>query len=166
MKKSIAILCGALCISLAAGAQVTLEPSVIAAGGDYAESGQISISWTLGELAVSTLAGENMILTQGFQQPFDVGVGTGPEAVNWNISVYPNPVRDVLTIRFGIEKAADFLIQVQDVTGRVLAVEQNKNILPGDIVQLNTSGYSEGVYFVKLFAPNLNQVKVVSINKR
>lgn len=165
MKKSIISLCGALCISLAAGAQVILAPSVIAAGGNYTESGQISISWTLGELAVRTLAGGNMILTQGFQQPFDTDVGNGPETRNWNITVYPNPVKDVLTIRFGMEKAADFLVQVQDVTGRVLAVEQHSRVLPGDMVQLNTSGYSEGIYFIKLSSPERDQIKVISISK-
>jgi len=165
MKKAISILFGFLLVPLAAEAQITLAPTVIASGGGYHEADNISLSWTLGEVAVTTLTGGSMILTQGFQQPFDIGVGIGTEEMNWNIAVYPNPVEDELRIRFGIEKPGDFLIELQDVTGRVLTQEQHKQILPGEILQLNTSGYREGVYFLKLSTPDRNQVKVLSIRK-
>lgn len=165
MKKSISILFGMLIIPLTAGAQVTLSPTVIASGGDYHESDNLSLSWTLGELAVTTLTGGNMILTQGFQQPFDIGVGVGPEAVNWKISVYPNPVKDELRIRFGMEKPDDFLVEIHDVTGRILLQQMHRRVLPGEILQLQMSGYREGIYLLKLFTPDRNQVKVVSIRK-
>ena len=52
--------------------QIALEPSVIASGGTYSETETMSISWTLGELATTTLTEGDMILTQGFQQPLDI----------------------------------------------------------------------------------------------
>ena len=165
MKRSIPVLLGILFLSATAGAQITLTPSVIASGGGYAEADNIIISWTLGELAVTTLTGDGMILTQGFQQPFDIGVGFRPEEVDWKISVYPNPVTDVLRIRFGLENPQDFLVEIQDVTGRIFIQEQYKRILPGEILQINTSDFIEGVYFLKLSSPDRDRVKVLSIRK-
>ncbi|MEN8230307.1 MAG: T9SS type A sorting domain-containing protein [Bacteroidota bacterium] len=152
-------------IVTAIDAQVTLAPSVISSGGGYGENGNVSISWTLGEVAVTTLTGSSIILTQGFQQPNDFGVGFKKEEVNWDISVYPNPVGDELRIRFNIKKPGDFLLEIQDVTGRLIAQEQRKQINPGDIVILNTSAYTNGVYFLKVLTPDRQQVQVTSLRK-
>lgn len=154
-----------LTASLTLSAQVTLAPSVIASGGGYAESGNISISWTLGEVAVSTLTGGSMMLTQGFQQPFDIGVGIGEKEVFCNISVYPNPVKDELRIRFDMVKPGDFLMEVQDVTGRLVGQLQHKQVSPGDIILLNTSSYTNGVYFLKVFSKDNQLVRVISLRK-
>lgn len=165
MRKPISLLFFMLLIATTISAQITLAPTVISSGGGYAEGENISISWTLGELAVTTLTGGNMILTQGFQQPFDVGVGIRKDEVNWDISVYPNPVGDELSIRFDIDKPGDFLLEIQDVTGRLISQEQHKQINPGDILLLNTSTYSTGIYFLKVFTPDRQQVQVTSIRK-
>ncbi len=47
----------------------SIERSVVASSGDYYEAGNISLSWTLGEIATETHTSGNTILTQGFQQP-------------------------------------------------------------------------------------------------
>ncbi|MBN2173918.1 MAG: hypothetical protein JW731_07295 [Bacteroidales bacterium] len=47
----------------------SIERQVIASSGDYFEGANISLSWTLGEIATETFTGGNLILTQGFQQP-------------------------------------------------------------------------------------------------
>jgi len=43
---------------------------VIASAGGYYEGDNISISWTLGEPIIETFEGADIILTQGFQQPY------------------------------------------------------------------------------------------------
>ena len=106
-----------------------------------------------------------MILTQGFQQPFDIDVGIRKQKINWDISVYPNPVGDELRIRFNIEKTGDYLLEIQDVTGRLISQELRKQINPGDIVSLNTSAFTNGVYFLKILTPDRQQVQVTSIRK-
>jgi len=150
-----------VCIS----AQVTLAPVVLASGGGYGENGNIKISWTLGELAVTTLKGDNMMLTQGFQQPFEIEVGIHKEKISWGISVYPNPVGEKLHIRFHIENPGDFILEIQDVTSRLICQEQQKQIYPGDIIILNTSTYTSGVYFLKILTPDGMQVQVTCLNK-
>ena len=132
---------------------------------EYAKTETMSISWTLGELATTTLSGSDMILTQGFQQPIDVWTGIFPEEVKWSITAYPNPVTDALYVKFDIDIAREFWIEIQDVTGRVISLELKKEVLPGDVIQLNTSTFSYGVYFLKVFTPDKEQSQVLSISK-
>ena len=165
MKKPISFIAAICFVTISAVAQVSLTPSVVSSGGGYAESGNISLSWTLGELAVTTLTGGDMILTQGFQQPFDIGVGFQKDQVNWGISVYPNPVGDELRIRFDVKDPGDFLLEIQDVTGRLISQEQHKQVNPGDILLINTSTYTNGIYFLKVLTPDRQQVQVTSLRK-
>jgi hypothetical protein len=165
MKKTYSMLALLLFVFAGLSAQITLAPSVIASGGGYFEGENLSISWTLGELAVSTLTGDNLILTQGFQQPFDIDVGMEEHELNWGISVYPNPVGDQLRIRFDTESEGDYFIEIQDVTGRVIAQEHHRQVMPGDIVLLNTSTYTSGIYFLKVLTGDRQQLQVTSLRK-
>lgn len=169
MRKPVSLLIAIFCTVAALNAQeVQLTPTVLASAGGYAVGDNISISWTLGELAVSTLSSTDLILTQGFQQPFEIdtiNVGIHKNELNWGISVYPNPVGDELRIRFDIDATGDYLIEIQDVTGRLVSQQQYKNLDPGDIVVLNTSTYLNGVYFLKVLTPDRQQVQVTSLRK-
>jgi len=44
---------------------------VVASSGGYFEGENLTLSWTLGEPVVETFTGSNVILTQGFQQPYN-----------------------------------------------------------------------------------------------
>ena len=165
MSKKIPFIFASIFLSVCGFSQITLEPSVVASGGNYAETESMSISWTLGELAATTLTGGDMILTQGFQQPFDYGTGINTEELNWGITAYPNPVANTLYVKFDIERSRDFWIEIQDVTGRAISLEQHKEIFPGDMIQLNTSNFTYGVYFLKVFTPDREQSQVLRIRK-
>lgn len=165
MKKPVSLLTILMGTAFTLCAQVQLTPSVIASGGGYGEGNNISISWTIGELAVNTLSSGDLVLTQGFQQPFDIDVGVLDQEVNWGIAVYPNPVGNELRIKFNTEKTDEFLIEVQDVTGRLVNQELHKEVHPGDIVLLKTERFSEGVYFLKVYTKDRQQVQVTSLRK-
>ena len=146
-------------------AQITLAPSVVSSGGGYYEGGDMSISWTIGELAVTTLEGGDLILTQGFQQPNIAAVGISQvEDMNWGISVYPNPVANEVNVRFSIERSGEYLLEIQDVTGR-LFMQQEHHINPGDELKLNMGAYISGIYFLKVSVPGQGQVQVSPLRK-
>lgn len=52
----------------------TLTPEVISSSGGYFENTNASLSWTLGETVTETFSGTNVILTQGFHQPFGIQI--------------------------------------------------------------------------------------------
>lgn len=53
----------------------TIERQVIAGGGAELVQPGCRISFTLGEMAVATLSNNQLVLTQGFQQPVSVALG-------------------------------------------------------------------------------------------
>ena len=116
-------------------------------------------------MAITTLTCGDKIVTQGFQQSFGFRAGITAQELNWKISAYPNPVIDVLFVKFDVDRAREFWIEIQDVAGRVISLEHHKEILPGDIVQLNTSDFSDGVYFLKVFTLDPEQMQVLNISK-
>lgn len=145
--------------------QIQLAPNVVASGGDQQTIEAMSISWTIGELAINTLTGENLILTQGFQQPLGKGTGVEKDLLKGAIFVYPNPVEDELFIRFDTERTGDYILEMKDVTGRILIQTAQKPIHPGDIIEMNTSRYPPGIYFLHIISSEGRQVHVRSIQK-
>lgn len=63
----------------------SLSPSVIASSGDYSTGTDVSLSWTLGEIATETFSNGGFTLTQGFQQPVTGVTITG---INLDVLVY------------------------------------------------------------------------------
>ncbi len=82
MKKLTTIL-AALVISIAITAQ-SVSPEVTTSAGDYYYNGNISLSWSLGEIATETYSNGNVILTQGFQQPVSVTI----QGINLDLLVF------------------------------------------------------------------------------
>jgi hypothetical protein len=167
MKKIILLISGALLAGQLALAQdVQLSPTVIASAGNYSEADGISLSWTLGEVAVATLSNNNLVLTQGFQQSFLEDVRFSMDPILWQIIAYPNPVTEELRIQFDVPNPTNFLIEIQDVTGRLLSQEQHKQVSPGDVIQVEMSSYREGIYFFRILTADRKQVRVISITKQ
>ncbi|MFO7672003.1 MAG: hypothetical protein R6W31_20285, partial [Bacteroidales bacterium] len=59
----------------------------------------------------------------------------------------------------------DFMLEIQDVTGRILRQESHKDVNPGDLVIINTSDLVSGVYFLRILSSDFRQVKVTSLRK-
>ena len=105
----------------------SLDRSITAPSGNYFYgAGKGSLSFTLGENAVTTLISSDNILTQGFQQPDSSKISFLPEkdgAVTLNI--YPNPVSGFLTCKISGERQFRFVIY--DETGRLINVQVISN---------------------------------------
>ncbi|MEY4603038.1 MAG: hypothetical protein RIT43_330, partial [Bacteroidota bacterium] len=71
---------------------------VIASSGNFDSMASGSLSWTLGEIATETVTDGNSFLTQGFQQPFEGGVGIIEQSGNPYIHFFPNPFYSSITI--------------------------------------------------------------------
>jgi hypothetical protein len=165
MRKILTIACSVLFFSIYSQAQLSIEPSVVASSGNYYESSSMTISWTVGELAITTLTGNNLILTQGFQQPTIMGTGIDKDEFDGKIFVYPNPVQNELFVRFDVERSGNYILELQDVTGRIMSQTMQKPINPGDIIKLNTSAFSPGMYLLRVITTDGRNIQVTSIRK-
>ena len=149
------------CFSLTWG-QVQLNPTVISSAGGYAEATDINLAWTLGELAVSTLSTTDMILTQGFQQPFllDIGDAIDDPEFNWSVNAYPNPVTDG---KLNIESAEKIHhILVYNVFGQSIIEHEYNGVFS---LSIETSELTSGIYFIKVGFDNQSYLIKKIINQ-
>ena len=79
------------------------------------------------------------------QFPTPAGISVNSIAAS-NVSIYPNPVENVLTLDFGSE-TIKLEMELRDLTGRIVLNES----IDGSKYQLSTGGFSNGVYFVSLY---------------
>jgi len=71
------------------------------------------------------------------------------------LNVYPNPFNPTTTIRFSVEARHASLLQVFDITGRLVETIENDKLLPGEhAFTWDASGLSSGIYFVQLKTPS------------
>ncbi len=146
-------------LALSANAQ---KQEVIASAGGYNTSGNLSISWTLGETIIPTYQNGNLILTHGFQQQL---IATAIEENIDNqvkITVYPNPASDHLNIKFEEPLDAEVKIFILNSTGSLVRTDVMEiTVLEKE---LNLQDLPAGTYFLKLVKDKLpNVYKVVKL---
>lgn len=141
---------------------------VVAAGGGYFEStaAGMSISWTMGEVAYTTLKTSTYILTQGFQQGnlFSTSVEKPTSAVN-GITIYPNPAKDYVKIRIDVQNVSGkALFELYDITGRKVISEQMV-IEQSEPVDLDLSELRSGIYLLKIVMEQEKFNRIVKLVK-
>lgn len=141
---------------------------VIAAGGGYFEntSAGLSISWTLGEVAYTTLSTSSYILTQGFQQGnlFTTSVDKPTIAVN-DIAIYPNPAKDFVKVKVDIPNiAGKATFDLYDITGRKV-ISKEMAIEHSVPVELSLSEIRSGIYLLKVTLEKDNLNRIVKLVK-
>ena len=67
-----------------------------------------------------------------------------------NMSLYPNPVSDNLNISMSFTKAAPVIINIMNITGQVIYTEKTSSEGRQNVISINTSSLSSGLYFVQI----------------
>ncbi len=141
-----------------------------AAGGtEEASSGQ-TLSYSMGELFVSTESNFGQTFTQGFQQGdlFKVLDVVSMPDLKFDVSVYPNPTSSYLHVSVETTNHAvygkDYVVELYDLIGKKLNVPMtyvDSNTLQLDVQQLPTGAYIAKVYGVQ----NTNWVSSFKVTK-
>ena len=95
----------------------TIDRSVVSSTGDHIDSDLISVSWTLGEIAISPSSSDGLILSQGFHQGNLVINAIEGILSEFQLKTYPNPVLDRLIIE---SSKLNQYYEIFDVNGRVI----------------------------------------------
>lgn len=69
---------------------------------------------------------------------------------NIKMSIYPNPVRDVTTLKLYTDKAQDAVISITDIYGRNLLKQQNKINSGYKQIVLSTRNLASGGYYISI----------------
>ncbi|MFW5872703.1 MAG: T9SS type A sorting domain-containing protein [bacterium] len=113
---------------------------IISSSGGFSENTEVSLSWTIGEPIVESFEGDDYSLSHGFQQGnLTVETLIEEELVNNFLWIYPNPVKDRLTIECSNDHE-DF--QLIDIQGKVVwSMKGNKKKMEVDFSDLPPGSY-------------------------
>ena len=144
------------------GAQ-SITPEVVASAGEHFENGNVQLSWTLGEIAVSTYDNGGNILTEGFHQP-ELLITSIEEVseLDMMVNIFPNPTSDFINIEF-TGNNTDMLVELFDMNGKeVSRVDVDAYQMETGI---NVSNMAAGGYLLRLTEENGKYVSTHQIQK-
>lgn len=126
------------------------QSAIVSVGGD-AQSGNSSVSYTVGQIAVQTSENSNGVsVGEGVQQPYEimtVGVDEYPQIL-LNAVVYPNPTDNIAQLQLnGFEIPADGLrANFYDGNGKML----QSITVTDDLTTFQIGQYVTGTYYLEL----------------
>ena len=138
------------------------QETIGTSGGNFAGSGG-SVSYTIGQVAYSTLSGTSGSVVQGVQQPYEISVVTSDEnteEITLNCIVYPNPTRN--TIRLSIE-SPDFdnmSTRLYDNNGKLI---QDIKV-ESEETEISMHNLAPSIYFLRVIK-NKKELKTFKIIK-
>ena len=125
-----------------------ITPTVICTAGETFVTPTQSIEFALGEVAVETFQAGGNILSQGFLQGAQKGIGINEDLLNnSNIRVFPNPSNGVLTVRCENAPERILLLDLQGKT--VYKIEK-----PGKTATVDIKEFRSGMYLIRIIFKN------------
>jgi len=121
----------------------TIDRSVVSSTGNHVDTDLISVSWTLGEVAISTSRSEGLILSPGFHQGNLVINAIEGIQSDYQLKTYPNPVADKLIVE---SSKLDQFYEIIDMNGRLI---KNGHITSNPFV-LDLTYLPGGSYFLRV----------------
>jgi hypothetical protein len=150
MKKLILSLITIICtkISFAQPAKDLQTPCASTSQGTI---GNTTISYTIGEMVlVESYKKNGLFITSGILQPTVPGnTQTGQVFLDGEITVYPNPTPNILSIQYNILQAGKMTAQVFDAAGKRLITEEF-TINSFSNKRYDLSRYANGMYILLL----------------
>jgi hypothetical protein len=155
MKKVIIILCFGITTAKA-------QQSINTAGGNATGTGG-TVSYTVGQMNYTTNSGTGGSACQGVQQPYEIFAITSVDEakdLNINLSAFPNPTFDFLTLKIESSTTKNLSYLLFDMNGKLLATQK----LDGVETKIAMNNYAAATYFIKI-TENNNTLKTFKIIK-
>jgi hypothetical protein len=144
----------------------SIERSVIASDGASNTLGEITLDWTLGELATTTLVTDDVMLTQGFHQPvLSVTKVLTYENLEdfYSVRVMPNPVSTFLKVDVQSEREEPLSVELLDLSGKIL--RQQAMEFPFQQLEFDMGIFPGGLYLVRVKTLDDRPVGLFKVNK-
>jgi len=125
------------------------QEAVTATGGEATGTGGTA-SYIVGQVFYTTATGTNGSVAQGIQQAFEISVtlGVNETAINLELSVYPNPTTNYLTLK--VEETANLNYQLFDMQGKVI---ENKKVTT-NTTSITMEALPTATYFLNVVKNN------------
>ena len=136
------------------------QESPTAAGGE-ATGTSGTTSYSIGQVVYTTNTGSNGNVAQGVQQPYEISttVGINETTINLEMSVYPNPTTNYLTLK--TEDNTNLSYQLYDIQGKVIEAKK----VNSNATNISLEGKPTATYFLSVMKEN-KPVKTFKIVKQ
>ena len=121
-----------------------LERSILSTAGEVGKTDKMTLSWTLGELAVNKASAGNLIFTEGFQQGSKSSI---VHSIDEKLIVWPNPSEDFVSVNWTISDGQNNLC-LTDINGKMVKLKQVSSM--ENQSSLDITDIRPGVYFLTL----------------
>ena len=140
-----------LCLSGMPNAQ-SMSPSIIASSGGFSSNSSGMNSFTVAEMvSVETFFSPSLVLTQGFQQPWDLSTSIEEQSGDdFSFDVYPNPSDGNFHIIHFTEESHDVSLKVTNVLGTLLLEDHYITQRGSTRRSFDLSEVLPGMYFLTL----------------
>ena len=147
--------------ALFAGFTINAQQTTTATGGDASGSGG-TVAYSVGQIVYTTNTGTTGSVAQGVQQPFEISVvlGIDNNAINLEVTAYPNPTTNYLTLNICKTELSALNFQLYDITGKLIESKKIKS----SIETIDMENLPTATYFLKV-ADNNKEVKTFKIIK-
>ena len=143
-----------LLFSFPANSQSIINDVIASSGMHGMSANGIQLSWTIGEPITETVSNNAWIITQGFHQSWQYQgpIGQPPyDHPSFTINVYPNPVRELLSVSLENNDRSLFL-DLYDISGRLIRHQESA---PNQtLVTFPIKWLSAGSYLLKITTKN------------
>ena len=114
---------------LSLGLTAQAQQATVVAGGTASGNGG-TVSYSIGQVVYTTSTGTNGSVAQGVQQAYEITAVTGIEeakGISLEVSAYPNPTTDYLTLTIGISNSLNdepMSYKLYDMNGKVIETQK------------------------------------------
>jgi hypothetical protein len=146
---------------LGLGLTAQAQQATTATGGDASGSGGTT-AYSVGQIVYTTNTGTTGSVAQGVQQPYEISIVLGIEdnSINLELTAYPNPTTNYLTLNVGKAELSTLNFQLYDISGKL--IESRKIISSTETIGM--ANLPSATYFLKV-SNNNNEVKTFKIIK-
>lgn len=135
----------------------TLERSVIGSAGQDQKNSSLNVSFTVGEVAITTSKKSSLIITQGFQQSIEEKDGNDTTSISENlansldISLFPNPTQEWVNVKS--ESEQELQLTVIDGLGKIV-YSKKLSVKKSIENKIEVSNWAVGQYYF-----NFNEIE-------
>jgi hypothetical protein len=144
------------------GIQIYAQDAIVSSGGNSVGSNG-NLSYSVGQVVYTTNFGSNASISQGVQQPFEIQTLLGVENFNIDLqlSVYPNPTANWLTLDIKNISRDNLQYQLFDLNGKLIISDSIKS----QITTFQLESYPTSIYLLEILENN-KKIKTYKIIKK
>lgn len=86
------------------------------------------------------------------------------EDLELELTIYPNPIKDILNASFGLDNNANGVVELLDVSGKMVVSQPHAFTKGKNDISIETSSLKSGIYFLKVMIDEDVQIKRVIKN--